>query len=126
MSVLGLFKTITAVSLAVPLLAMGVPILDTAFAILRRARRRVPLFQPDRGHLHHRLLDRGFTQRQTVLVLYGATGFLGTVALIVAGSVDRWISATLAAALAITLYVSARRLGLMAPTRGQVAGPPSP
>lgn len=127
MSVLGLFKTVTAVSLAVPLLAMGVPILDTAFAILRRARRRVPVFQPDRGHLHHRLLDRGLTQRQTVLVLYGATGLLGTVALIVAGSVDRWISVALAGALAATLYVSARRLGLMAPARGQVAGgPPSP
>jgi UDP-GlcNAc:undecaprenyl-phosphate GlcNAc-1-phosphate transferase len=128
MSVLGVFKTITAVSLAVPLLAMGVPIFDTAFAIMRRMRRGSPVFQPDRGHLHHRLLDRGLSQRQTVFLLYGATGLLGTLALIVAGSVDRWISVGLAATLAVTLFVSARRLGLMAPARaGPLAGgPPSP
>ncbi|MDR5682924.1 MAG: MraY family glycosyltransferase [Armatimonadota bacterium] len=127
MSVLGVFKTITALSLAVPLLAMGVPIFDTAFAILRRARRGLPIFHPDRGHLHHRLLDRGLTQRQTVFLLYGATGLLGTLALIVADSVDRHISVGLAVILTVTLLVFARRLGLMAPARGPLAGgPPSP
>jgi UDP-GlcNAc:undecaprenyl-phosphate GlcNAc-1-phosphate transferase len=124
MSVLGVFKTITALSLAVPLLAMGVPIFDTALAILRRLRGGLPLFHPDRGHLHHRLLDRGLTQRQTVFLLYGATGLLGTVALIVAGSVDRWISVGLAVTLAVTLFVSARRLGLIAPVRRPLPGGP--
>jgi UDP-GlcNAc:undecaprenyl-phosphate GlcNAc-1-phosphate transferase len=118
-SVLGLFKTITAVSLAVPLLALGVPIFDTAFAILRRVRRGLPVFHPDRGHLHHRLLDRGLSQRQTVFLLYGATSLLGVAALWLSGSVDRVVAMGLFIVLAGALVVSAHRMGLilMRPSR---------
>jgi UDP-GlcNAc:undecaprenyl-phosphate GlcNAc-1-phosphate transferase len=64
-------KATTAVSLLVPVLAMGVPIFDTLFAMVRRFLERRPLFSPDRGHIHHRLLDMGVTHRRAVLLLYG-------------------------------------------------------
>ena len=60
----------TAVSLLVPILAMGVPIFDTLFAMVRRFLERRPIFSPDRGHVHHRLLDMGITHRRAVLILY--------------------------------------------------------
>jgi UDP-GlcNAc:undecaprenyl-phosphate GlcNAc-1-phosphate transferase len=66
-------KTSTAVSLLVPVLALGVPIFDTLFTMLRRFLERRPIFSPDRGHIHHRLLDMGLTQRRVVLILYGAS-----------------------------------------------------
>jgi UDP-GlcNAc:undecaprenyl-phosphate GlcNAc-1-phosphate transferase len=64
-------KTSTAVSLLVPIVALGVPIFDTLFSLVRRWLERRPLFSPDRGHVHHRLLDMGLTQRRAVLILYG-------------------------------------------------------
>lgn len=66
-------KATTAVSLLVPVVALGVPIFDTLFAIVRRAVERRPLFSPDRGHIHHRLIDLGFTHRRAVLILYGVS-----------------------------------------------------
>jgi UDP-GlcNAc:undecaprenyl-phosphate GlcNAc-1-phosphate transferase len=61
----------TAVSILVPVLALGVPIFDTLFAMVRRYLERRPFFSPDRGHVHHRLLDMGITHRRAVLLLYG-------------------------------------------------------
>ncbi|MCS7235409.1 MAG: MraY family glycosyltransferase [Armatimonadota bacterium] len=116
LSVAGLFKTLTFLSLAVPLLALGVPIFDTAFAILRRVRRRVSVFQPDRGHVHHRLLDRGLSQRQAVLLLYGTTALLSSLSLALSGWVERWIPLSVAGLLGVALWVVARRLGLLART----------
>ena len=84
-AVQGLFKTVTALSLVIPLLALAVPIFDTGYAIVRRYRTGVSIFLPDRGHLHHRLLDRGLTQRQTVLVLYLLSALLGLGGLAVGG-----------------------------------------
>ncbi len=74
-------KASTAVSLLVPILAMGVPIFDTLFAMARRFLERRPLFSADRGHIHHRLLDMGITHRRAVLMLYGLS-VAGTVAAI--------------------------------------------
>ena len=64
-------KTSTAISLLVPVIALGLPIFDTLFAIVRRVLERRPVFSPDRGHIHHRLLDMGITHRRAVLILYG-------------------------------------------------------
>jgi UDP-GlcNAc:undecaprenyl-phosphate GlcNAc-1-phosphate transferase len=75
-------KTSTAVSLLVPCLALGVPIFDTLFTIVRRFLERRPIFSPDRGHIHHRLIDMGLTHRRAVLLLYGVS-----LALCVAGIV---------------------------------------
>lgn len=66
-------KATTAVSLLVPIVAMGLPIFDTLFAMVRRAIERRPIFSPDRGHIHHRLVDLGLTHRRAVLILYGVS-----------------------------------------------------
>jgi UDP-GlcNAc:undecaprenyl-phosphate GlcNAc-1-phosphate transferase len=74
-------KTSTAVALAVPCLALGVPIFDTLFSMTRRFLERRPIFSPDRGHIHHRLLDMGLTQRRAVLVLYAVSALLSVAAI---------------------------------------------
>ncbi|MDO8963382.1 MAG: MraY family glycosyltransferase [Coriobacteriia bacterium] len=71
MSLHGVMKSVAAITLMVPLLVIGVPVFDTASAIIRRARHGRPIQEADNGHIHHRLLHRGFNQRQTVLIIYG-------------------------------------------------------
>jgi UDP-GlcNAc:undecaprenyl-phosphate/decaprenyl-phosphate GlcNAc-1-phosphate transferase len=66
-------KASATVSIAVPIVALGVPIIDTLLAMVRRFLERRPLFSPDRGHIHHRLLDMGITHRRAVLIIYGVT-----------------------------------------------------
>lgn len=85
-SILGLFKFYAVVSFAVPFLILGLPIFDTAYAILRRlAQGRSPM-SPDRGHLHHKLIDMGFSQKQTVAILYSMSAILGLSAVVLTGS----------------------------------------
>ncbi len=81
LTVQGVMKSAVAIALLVPIVIMGVPILDTAFAIFRRFRKKQPLTQADNGHIHHRLLHRGFSQRQTVVIIYVWTMMLGAAAL---------------------------------------------
>jgi len=76
-SLLGVMKSVAAITLVVPLLIIGVPIFDTASAIVRRVRHKRPIQEADRGHIHHRLLGRGFGQRQTVLIIYVWSAGLG-------------------------------------------------
>lgn len=82
-SIMGLTKSVTAVSVFVPLVILGIPLTDTAFAILRRYQQRRPIFQADREHLHHLLLVLGFSHRQAVLVVYGVSVLLGASALVI-------------------------------------------
>ncbi len=65
------FKAATLTSLVVPLLILAVPILDTFFAILRRIIHKKPIYEADKKHLHHQLLNKKFSQRKTVLIIYG-------------------------------------------------------
>jgi UDP-GlcNAc:undecaprenyl-phosphate/decaprenyl-phosphate GlcNAc-1-phosphate transferase len=83
-SVLALlgFKNVTVVSLIIPVIILGVPISDTFFAIVRRVRMKKKWSDPDKSHLHHRLLDMGFTHRQTVLLIYGIAIMFGLAAVI--------------------------------------------
>ncbi len=76
-SVGGVLKLHTVVSVIIPLLIFALPIFDTAFAILRRVVHGKSPFEPDRGHLHHRLIDMGLNQKQTVAVLYATCAILG-------------------------------------------------
>jgi len=123
-AVQGLFKTVTALSLVIPLLALAVPILDTGFAIVRRYRSGVSIFLPDRGHLHHRLLDRGLSQRQTVLVLSLLSALLGLGGLAVAG-INRTPSLVLLGGIVLALAGVAWRLGLLRPhARARSVGDP--
>lgn len=83
-SVIGLVKTAATIALVVPVVALGVPILDTAFAIIRRYMNDRPVFKPDKGHLHHRLLAMGLNQKQAVLLMYAVTAYFGVLAMIMA------------------------------------------
>ncbi len=65
-----------------PILAFGLPIIDIITAISRRLWHRKPLFSADREHIHHKLLDAGFTVRQAALILYGVCVLLGITALV--------------------------------------------
>ena len=79
-SILGVAKTYTVIVLIAPLIVLGLPIFDTIFAIFRRIIKGKSLkavFKPDKGHLHHRLMAKGYTQKQAVLILYGLSATLG-------------------------------------------------
>ncbi len=85
-SILGAMKGAATVAMAIPTVALGVPIFDTAFAVFRRVRSGKPFYAADRGHLHHRLLAVGYSQRQAVAVMYGMASVLGVAALMLAFS----------------------------------------
>jgi UDP-GlcNAc:undecaprenyl-phosphate GlcNAc-1-phosphate transferase len=78
-SISGALKT-PATALFVPFLILGLPIADTFYAILRRFKKGESIFKPDKEHLHHRLLNRGWSQKKTVLILYLMGGALGVLA----------------------------------------------
>ena len=89
-SVTGVLKVAATVALIVPILILGVPIFDTAFAILRRLVNGRSIFQPDKGHLHHRLLKIGLSQRRAVVFIYGLSLFLAGIALFLVGVSQAW------------------------------------
>ena len=88
-SIQGLFKFYTFISFAAPFLMLGLPIFDTCFAILRRVSHGQSPMAPDRGHIHHCLIDMGFSQKQAVAMLYVISAILGlsAVVLTTAGAV---------------------------------------
>ncbi|MEG1441999.1 MAG: MraY family glycosyltransferase, partial [Oscillospiraceae bacterium] len=75
-SVEGFLKMSAVISFAIPILILGLPIFDTLFAITRRVATGRSIMSPDRGHLHHRLLDMGFSQKRVVAILYTLTAAL--------------------------------------------------
>ncbi len=77
----GVLKSVAAVTLVIPLLIMGVPMFDLSLTIMRRVKNRQNIFQPDRGHLHHRLFNIGYSQRKAVLVLYAWCTLMSSLAL---------------------------------------------
>ena len=74
-SIVSSQKGVIAAALTAPLFVLALPILDTSLAIIRRGARGLPLFRPDRSHIHHRLIESGFSRRQIVLGIYGFTAF---------------------------------------------------
>lgn len=82
MSVLGTVKSATVVAMIIPVLILGVPIFDTAFAIFRRLINKRPIMEADKGHLHHRLMRLGYGQRRATLMLYGITAIMGVAAVL--------------------------------------------
>jgi UDP-GlcNAc:undecaprenyl-phosphate/decaprenyl-phosphate GlcNAc-1-phosphate transferase len=83
LSVQGTQKASTAVAVAIPLIAFGVPVADTGFSIVRRLIGGKPLFKGDREHIHHMLLARGWSQRRVTLALYAVCALFGLAALFV-------------------------------------------
>jgi UDP-GlcNAc:undecaprenyl-phosphate/decaprenyl-phosphate GlcNAc-1-phosphate transferase len=84
-SIEGAVKSAAAIAITVPILALGLPIYDTLMAIIRRYINKRPVMEADRGHLHHKLLDMGLTQKQAVLVMYLISGLLGLSAVFAMG-----------------------------------------
>jgi len=82
LSIEGATKSATVVAIIVPVLVLGVPIFDTAFAILRRMINGRPIMEADKGHLHHRIMAAGFGQKRAVLMLYGISGVMGVAAVL--------------------------------------------
>lgn len=84
LSVLGTQKATTAVAVAIPALAFGLPVVDTAVTMARRMISRKPIFEGDNEHIHHMLLARGWSQKQVALVLYGVCAGFGILAMLFA------------------------------------------
>lgn len=85
-SIQGLFKSYALISFAVPFLLLGVPIFDICYAIIRRLAHGKNPMTPDRGHVHHRLIDMGFSQKQSVAIAYILTAILGLAAVVLTSS----------------------------------------
>ncbi|MFC1517328.1 MraY family glycosyltransferase [Candidatus Margulisiibacteriota bacterium] len=82
-SVLGVLKSAATLALAIPILALGIPLIDTFAAIFRRVRNKKHIFKADDQHLHHRLLRLGFSQKQVVWVIYYVSIILSIGALLI-------------------------------------------
>lgn len=88
-SILGVAKTYTVAVIVLPLIVLGLPIFDTLWAIIRRlikGKSIKAIFKADKGHLHHRIVARGFSQKQAVLILYGISATFGIFAVILLDS----------------------------------------
>lgn len=82
-SLFAVARSALVLSLAVPILAAGVPIIDTAFAIIRRKRQHKRIDEADKGHIHHQLMRAGFSQTKTVAIMWGWTAVLSVCALLI-------------------------------------------
>lgn len=107
----GVMKSVAIVSLLIPIVVMGVPIFDASLAILRRLKDKKPLTQADKGHIHHQLLHRGFSHRQSVVIIY-----LWSILLSASAALLLYVSAAqrlpIFTGLTLLSFFFARRLGL--------------
>ncbi len=103
-------KASTPVALLVPIIALGVPIFDVLLAMVRRVLERRSIFSPDRGHIHHRLLDMGITHRRAVLIIYGVSlVFTGTAIIVYVGR--SWQVGLALAGASVVLFMLVRMAG---------------
>ncbi len=109
-ALLGAQKSTTLVAVAIPVVSFGLPILDTAIAVVRRFLSGQPLFRGDLQHIHHRLLGRGFSHREVVILLYGVTAAFGLVSLslLVSGGA---MKALVLLVLGVCIWVGVQHLG---------------
>ncbi|MCL2336718.1 MAG: undecaprenyl/decaprenyl-phosphate alpha-N-acetylglucosaminyl 1-phosphate transferase [Firmicutes bacterium] len=115
LAIMSLTKSAAAVSVIIPLVILGVPLLDTFFAIFRRCYQRRPIFQPDKHHLHHQLMAMGLNHRQTVLVIYGLSAFLGLNAVVI-NLITSDQALVLLVILAVAVIYLANRVGVLGRT----------
>lgn len=113
-SIMGLLKTATILGLVFPLLVLGMPVTDLTFAIIRRKLRGQSMATADRGHLHHRLLDAGLTQRSAVLSMYGISACFGVAAVLWAKGQWVWAFAILFVIFALLITILMRRTAMLA------------
>ncbi len=105
---LALLSILGAAKVAVAMLVLGVPIIDAFWIIVRRIAGGRSPFSPDRGHLHHRLLDVGLSHRQTVLLIYGICIALGVLALVLSGATQIYAFVGVFVASGFVLFILAR------------------
>jgi len=111
-SIEGVMKSVATIAIVVPIIILGLPIFDTTFAIFRRLLNGRPIMEADKGHLHHKLLQRGLSQRQTVFILYAISAVFGLSAVLIAKANSK--QAVIIAGIVIILTILlARRLGLV-------------
>lgn len=111
-SILGLFKSVTLFSLIIPIIILAVPIFDTFFAIIRRLLKKQSIARADNRHLHHCLLDMGFSHRITVIIIYGISLFFGISAIIFSAS-TLWGSLLIIGLLFLLLQLTAELVGII-------------
>jgi|LGOV01.1.fsa_nt_gb UDP-GlcNAc:undecaprenyl-phosphate GlcNAc-1-phosphate transferase len=102
-SILGAVKGAAAITYFLPVLALGLPIFDTSYAILRRMVNKRPIMEADKGHLHHKLLDIGFDHKRAVLVLYSISILLGITAVFC--STNRYLDSLIPLSLVLLLIM---------------------
>ncbi len=112
-------KSSTAVAILIPIVSLGLPILDTLLAMMRRFVAGRSMFRADREHIHHKLLALGFTQRRAVMLLYGLCVFLGAVALAMTYANSEQVTLLLGV-VAVVVTVLVRKLGYL-----RAVGPPN-
>ncbi|MBE3572328.1 MAG: undecaprenyl/decaprenyl-phosphate alpha-N-acetylglucosaminyl 1-phosphate transferase [Moorella humiferrea] len=116
LAVIGLTKSATVISLFIPVVILGLPILDTFLAIVRRLYNHRPIFAPDKGHLHHCLLAKGLTQRQAVAVIYLVNACLGASAVLLTRlTTDQGV--LILVGLAVLILLGCDRLGVLGKRR---------
>ncbi len=102
-SIQGFFKIDALLSFWIPFLVFALPILDTTCAFTRRILHGKSPFSADRGHIHHKLIDMGFTQKQSVMILYSICGILGVSAVLFA--MDKPVEGISVIAVALVIYL---------------------
>ncbi len=115
-SIMGPVKGATIFATLVPVLVLGIPIFDTAFAILRRLINKRPIMEADKGHLHHRMMAVGLGQKRTVLMIYGISAVMGIAAILFSRDLFiETIGLIVAASTFIYIYItdsSTQRIGI--------------
>ena len=105
---LALLAILGTAKVAVAMLVLGVPIIDTFWIIVRRLSQRRSPFSPDRGHIHHRMLDLGLSHRQTVFAIYGLCLVLGLLALALSGVTQLYAFVGVFLAFGLVLFIPTR------------------
>jgi UDP-GlcNAc:undecaprenyl-phosphate/decaprenyl-phosphate GlcNAc-1-phosphate transferase len=103
-------KSATILGMTAPLIALSIPLLDTSLTIARRFLRCQPIFGPDRGHIHHRLLDRGLTPRRVALLLYGMCALAAVFSLSLA---SRHFQLPVILLFCVGVWIAIQRLGFV-------------
>ncbi|MED1798197.1 glycosyltransferase family 4 protein [Brevibacillus porteri] len=111
LSIMG-FKEALFVSFIIPIVVLGVPLWDTFFAIVRRIVNKKPISSPDKGHLHHCLLNMGLSHRSTVLTIYSISIFFGMMAILLTKT-TKWTTIIVMVALVIVIHLGTEIVGLV-------------
>ncbi len=122
-SIMGLFKFHAIITFLVPLLSLAIPLGDTIFAFFRRILHGQSPFHADRGHIHHKLLAMGMSQKQAVAVLYGVSAIFGLVSVLLAGPGTgiRIVCIVAAFAISVTVWLFVFRKNRKAPAEGEAS-----